>query len=97
MSTYTPTSTDLLQRGQFDALTVGSRHTVYEPSRIGSGLKAMATALMTWLSTGTEPHISKFMQGNTEVWKAYDPVGDRTLYFYEEDELRAWLDHRFYQ
>jgi hypothetical protein len=50
-----------------------------------------------WLAQGTEPRITHTVTGDNEIWKVYDPTLERTLYFSHEDEVRAWLDQRFYQ
>lgn len=38
----------------------------------------------------------KTRQGQV-FWKAYDPVSGRTFSFTSEDEVRLWIDQRYYQ
>lgn len=51
----------------------------------------------TKLATYTEPKIweKKDRLGNT-YFRVDDPKGDRYLYFHSEDEVRWWLDQRYY-
>ena len=55
---------------------------------------ATAVAAMT---RGKEPQISKVVTEHEIQWKVYDPVGDRTHWFHQEQEVRAWLEQRYYQ
>jgi hypothetical protein len=60
-------------------------------------LNQAATALVHWLTAGDAPRINRTLIGETEIWKVYDPVDQRTYYFAHENEVREWLDQRFNQ
>jgi hypothetical protein len=80
-----------LLRGQSEYITA------YHPKQLGPLLKQMMTGIVNWLTTGSMPRISKAVLGETEVWKVVDPMTNRTLYFEEENALRAWMEQRYYQ
>lgn len=66
-------------------------------STIISALKAGLEHLMDFLKLSDEPRIWKTTDrdGNT-VWRAYDPVSDRAIRLDSEDEIRAWIERRYY-
>lgn len=100
MNSYTksshPTLLDL-QRQRFEVLLHHPTNSAYRPGRLTALFKQMGQSLVQWMTTGAMPQISKSIQGDTEVWKVYDPVVNRTLYFDHEDALRVWMDKRYYQ
>ena len=71
--------------------------TAYHPSQLGRLLSRASRSMIHWLTTGSMPRVSKEMQGDTEVWKVHDPVSHCTRYFDHEDELRVWMEGRYYQ
>jgi hypothetical protein len=71
--------------------------TVYHPRQLQPLLKRVMDSIAHWLTSGSMPRISKATQGETEVWRVYDPVSSRTLYFDQEDALRIWMEERYYQ
>jgi hypothetical protein len=90
-------SFDHYPRG-FTALKGQSEYvTAYHPRQLMPLLKRVMNGIAHWLTTGSMPHISKTVQGDTEVWKVYDPVSSRTLYFDQENALRIWMEERYYQ
>ena len=97
--TKTPNKTLLdLQRERLEALLLNHpTNTAYRPGRLGQLLSQLGQRLVHWLADGSTPKISKRTNGDTEVWKVYDPVADRTLYFDQEDAVRIWIDERHYQ
>jgi hypothetical protein len=99
MNSYTHHTTPLHhQRGGLETLVRQPDYTTaYHPARLGNLLAAVGQRLTNWLTTGSMPHISKKVRGTTEVWRVYDPVADRTLYFDQEEPLRAWMETRYYQ
>ncbi len=100
MNSYTNSSnTSLLdlQRQRFEVLLKHPVNTAYDPGRIGALLENWGQTLVHWLTTGSMPKITKYAQGDTDVWKVYDPMSNRTLYFDHEDALRVWMDQRYYQ
>ncbi|HEY9888201.1 MAG TPA: hypothetical protein V6D02_07350 [Candidatus Obscuribacterales bacterium] len=82
----------------FDALQGhGNYITAYHPSHLVTALHQALNHFVNWLTAGSMPHISKVVRGNTETWKVYDPTVGRTLYFVQEDDLRVWMEERYYQ
>jgi len=71
--------------------------TAYHPSQLGRLLNLLEERFMNWLTTGSMPRVSKALQGDAEVWKVYDPIANRTRYFAEENDLRIWMEARYYQ
>jgi hypothetical protein len=60
-------------------------------------LTQAANAWVHWLTAGNAPRIQRAIVGETEIWRVYDPVDQRTHYFDQEHEVRVWLDQRFNQ
>ena len=95
MNSYTNNSTP---HGNFGTLVGRSEYvTAYHPRQFKRLLRRATDAFAHWLTTGSMPRISKAMQGDTEVWKVYDPVSNQTLYFDQENSLRVWMEERYYQ
>ncbi len=64
-------------------------------------LRPMASSLMTYLCgssglTVTVKRVGRGSQGQT-VFVAYDPVTQQRHTFSSEQELRVWVDQRYYQ
>lgn len=99
MNSYTDRSVGLEHhRSRLEALIGRTDYTTaYHPKQLGVLLSRVADGVMHWLTTGSMPKISKEMQGETEVWRVYDPVSNRTRYFDNEDGLRVWMEERYYQ
>lgn len=99
MNSYTRSSSTTLldlQRRRFDLLLNHPTNTVYHPNRLGQLLQQLSQTLAHWLTSGSMPKISKQIQGDAEVWRVYDPVINRTSYFLHEEDLRTWLEQRYY-
>jgi hypothetical protein len=48
--------------------------------------------------TDSEPRIQqKFDRLGHVYWKAFDPLTRKTQFFETEDEVRRWLEQRYYQ
>ncbi|HEY9649105.1 MAG TPA: hypothetical protein V6C95_00470 [Coleofasciculaceae cyanobacterium] len=62
-----------------------------------SAVKSGLEHLIDFLKLSNEPRIWKTTdrQGNT-VWRVYDPVSDRAVSLESEDEIRSWLEKRYY-
>jgi hypothetical protein len=58
-------------------------------------MRRVGQALVHWLTAGDAPRISLTTQGDTQVWKVYDPTDHQTYYFDDENNVRQWLDQRF--
>jgi len=98
MNSYTDNSTLLQrQRDRLEALLNRPTYTAYHPTRIIPLVGRLGKSIVNWMTTGSMPQISKEMQGETEVWRVYDPIAHRTLYFDREETVRAWMDQRYYE
>lgn len=64
---------------------------------IGSALKRVLQAFIQLFSDNNEPRIwlTTDRYGNT-FWHAYDPVSDKSVTCCSEDEMRAWIERRYY-
>lgn len=62
-----------------------------------SALKSGLEHLIDVLKLSNEPRIWKATDryGHT-VWRVYDPVSDRGVCLDSEDEIRSWLERRYY-
>ncbi len=98
MHTYTERAKLFRPAHGFDTFIGRSQYqTAYHPSQLGRLLSRASQSLVNWLTTGSMPRVSKQMQGDTLVWKVYDPVSHCTRYFEHEDALRVWMEARYYQ
>lgn len=99
MNSFTHDSQTLLEqrRQRLEAtLRQTTEQIVHRPSRLRQVFNHIGHALVHWLTQGDTPRIQRFTQGETEVWKVYDPIDHRTHYFTQEDDVRSWLDQRYY-
>ncbi|HEY9596817.1 MAG TPA: hypothetical protein V6D33_04025 [Cyanophyceae cyanobacterium] len=66
-------------------------------STIISAFKSSLEHLIDFLKLSDEPRIWKTTdrEGIT-VWRIYDPVSDHAVTLDSEDEIRAWLERRYY-
>lgn len=69
---------------------------VHPPSRWRQLVEAVGQALANWLTRGDSIQISRTTRGNAEVWKVYDPFDHSIHYFDQEDDVRAYLERRYY-
>ncbi|MEM9118660.1 MAG: hypothetical protein AAGD09_12365 [Cyanobacteria bacterium P01_F01_bin.56] len=99
MNTYTKNSALFHpSRHGLSAIVNRWQHTTaYHPGQLGQLLNRIGQGVMNWLTTGSLPRVSKTIQGDTEVWKVYDPVSNSTRYFEQELALRVWMEERYYQ
>ncbi|MBD2232425.1 hypothetical protein [Phormidium tenue] len=52
--------------------------------------------LFAAIAGSTAPQI-RLLRDKPLSWRAYDPVSRQTTYFTGEDELRQWLEQRYYR
>lgn len=62
-----------------------------------NALQQVGHALVRFLTDGQSPRIQARQEGGQLVWRVYDPVSHQTKRFYSEDELRIWLEGRYYE
>jgi hypothetical protein len=72
-----------------------------QPTPAGLGLKQLLTTLgdntMKFLTGSNELRIWQRNQNGQSVWFAHDPVTNRTRSFASEQDVRHWLDRRYYE
>jgi hypothetical protein len=64
-------------------------------------LKSIVIASKKWFQDNTspfgEPHIRvKIGRNNQSIWQVWDPHNQETLYLSSEDQVRTWLEARYY-
>lgn len=99
MNSYTESS-PLLERHHRRLPTLINRPTyttAYHPVHLGRLLNQAAQGLMHWLTDGSMLRVSRVTQQGNEVWKVYDPITSHTRYFAQEEDLRVWMEERYYQ
>jgi len=63
-----------------------------------SGLRSIWQALLTYCLTSSELSVwTKTNRAGQLVWKAYDPTTQTQVEFVSEQDLRIWLEERYYQ
>lgn len=60
-------------------------------------LLRLGQACFGWLLPTHGPRIQQRQQNGCVYWTAHDPVTSQTQRFYSEDDLRIWLEGRYYQ
>lgn len=73
-----------------------SGQTAYDPSRLQQGVQHIAQAVVNWLTVENAPRIRRSIQADGQVWQVYDPVDNSVHIFPSEDEVRTWLEQRYY-
>ncbi len=59
--------------------------------------KQTKQAVARWLTYESELQVWQELDPNGEDrWHAYDPVSDRTFYTDSENEMRQWIEERYY-
>jgi hypothetical protein len=66
-------------------------------SPVVKALQRMGHTLVRFLTNGHNPHIQQRWQNGCLFWWVYDPMTQQTQRFYSEDELRIWLEGRYYE
>lgn len=71
------------------------------PAKPWQPLRRLGRRLGTWLvkvlTTSDELRIWVCETRDGMLWHAYDPVSGQTRQFTSENELRVWIDQRYYQ
>jgi hypothetical protein len=83
------------ERQRLEALVQPSR------SPAGWGFKQLLTTVgertMRFLTGSTELRIWQRHQNGRSIWFTHDPVTNRTRSFASEQDVRNWLDRRYYE
>ncbi len=81
------------QRQRLEALVQPAQ----QPSGLSRALQTLGDRLLSFFTGTTELRIWQRTRHGQPVWFAHDPVTDRTRSFYSEQDLRHWLDTRYYE
>ncbi|WP_035986151.1 hypothetical protein [Leptolyngbya sp. KIOST-1] len=89
------------QRQRLEALvqpTLGSRP-IHRPIAhgLGQALKQLGDRAMRFFTGQNELRIWQRTRNGQPLWFAHDPVTNRTRSFYSEQDVRTWLDQRYYE
>lgn len=68
----------------------------YQAPSLGQWLRQLGQVLVNGLTRGDAPRITRIVRGDRELWQVYDPMDNLHHVFEQEDEVRAWLDQRYY-
>ncbi|QQE66826.1 hypothetical protein GFS31_35290 [Leptolyngbya sp. BL0902] len=60
-------------------------------------LLRLGHACLGWMLPNNSPRIQQRWQNDCTYWTVYDPVTNRTQRFYSENDLRVWLEGRYYE
>ncbi|MBE9138283.1 hypothetical protein IQ254_13990 [Nodosilinea sp. LEGE 07088] len=63
---------------------------------LGNTLKQFGAKTMKFFTGHTEPRIWQRTRSGHSVWFAHDPITNRTRSFVSEQDVRIWLDNRYY-
>lgn len=67
-------------------------------ARLRAWLKPLGRSLLAYLCGSSEPQITTRQDASgNPCFSAYDPVSQQHYTFATEQELRIWLDQRYYQ
>lgn len=59
-------------------------------------LQQRSQRLISSMTGSPEPQIRQLRNGDLR-WRAYDPISRRAAHFTSEQELRQWLEQRYYR
>lgn len=48
------------------------------------------------LIRSSEPRIRTYGHLHRQIWRVYDPISEKTLWLSSEDQVRQWLERRYY-
>lgn len=93
------------QRQRLEALvqpTLGTRSVDNSPTHgpihgLGQALKQLGDRTMRFFTGQNELRIWQRTRNGQPLWFAHDPVTNRTRSFYSEQDVRTWLDQRYYE
>ncbi|MBD1915492.1 MULTISPECIES: hypothetical protein [Cyanophyceae] len=67
------------------------------PLGMGQALSALGDRLLSFFTDTQELRIWQSTRNGHQVWFAHDPVTNRTRSFHSEQDVRRWLDNRYYE
>jgi hypothetical protein len=82
MHFYNPTSTTVSSRPQISW---------------GKRMRQLGETILHWMTDSSEPRIWVHRDRHgTELWEIYDPRSQRRAILLSEEDVREWLDNRYY-
>jgi hypothetical protein len=73
---------------------------VQQPTRpsitLGNTLQQFGAKTMRFFTGQTEPRIWQRTRSGNAIWFAHDPITNSTRSFISEQDVRTWLDNRYY-
>jgi hypothetical protein len=94
-STHCPHTLDQ-QRQRFERLVNGSQPKAGNRVFVNR-LIALGGSMMRFLTANQELRIWQRTRNGRPVWFAYDPMTDQKRQFFAEEDVRRWLDTRYYE
>jgi hypothetical protein len=92
-------SSKLEQKDQGIDLSRNSNNSRRIVGAIALRLKSVVSSIWDFVFTpaSNEPIVSQGRDRSGQIyWRVYDPVSDRSIRFSSEQEVRQWLEQRFY-
>lgn len=74
---------------------ISSSYTQQQPAR-SKQWQLILNRLISVLVPSTEPQITRVAQNGKLIWKVYDPQTQQRLILTSENEVRSWLESRYY-
>ncbi|MEA5450497.1 hypothetical protein VB780_18090 [Leptolyngbya sp. CCNP1308] len=75
--------------------------TLVQPTPRALGLsqvfRSLGDRLLNFFTGTEELRIWQSTRNGHQVWFAHDPITNRTRSFYSEQDVRQWLDNRYYE
>jgi len=94
-STNCPNTLDQ-QRQRLERL-VDYPHAAAVPGPFVQHLIALGGAIMRFFTANQELRIWQRTRNGRQVWFAYDPITEQRRQFFAEEDVRHWLDARYYE
>jgi hypothetical protein len=73
---------------------------LYDPRRLPQAVvqsgRQLCRTVLDFLAASDDPHVWRSHDRNGETWNAYDPVTGKQILRASEEELRMWLESRYY-
>ncbi|MFE4107206.1 hypothetical protein [Almyronema epifaneia] len=85
-----------LNRQQLEK-TLKRSQTEFAKNAIAQLFSRLGSTLLNLLIESDQPRVRVREANGETVWQAYDPVSRHQAAFNSEEELRAWLEQRYYQ
>lgn len=82
------------QRQQLEALV---QQPTQGDSPLAQTLKQLGDRTMRFFTGQAEPRIWQRTRQGQPTWFAHDPISNRTRQFTSEQEVRLWLEKRYYE